>query len=159
MQHETDASDRVSISRDDWDEIVEDAAEGDEEALDELQRILHYNPAICDRLGDVSRHIQMLLIEIHGEESIATREAVKINMEKLRGQLNYQQSDPLERLLIEQVVVTMLDLSIQQSGSSQPHVKESIQRRWERRMERSRKRHLAAVTALAELRYLYFAPQ
>lgn len=160
MHDETEASDSVSISRDDWDEIVEDAAQGDEEALDELKQILRYNPEICDRLGDVTRHVQMLLIEILGEESIATRESVKMKMVRLRTQLRYQHSDPLERLLIEQVVLTMLDVSIQQIGSSQPHVKETLQRRWERRMDRAQKRHLAAVSALAELRsLLYENPQ
>lgn len=153
MHDEIDkTSDSVSVSRDDFDEIIEDAVQGDEDALQELKRTLKYNSSICERLGDVSRHVQIFLIEALGEESVAVQESIKIEMEKLRGQLNCHHSDPLERLLIEQVITTLLDLSVQQIGSLQPDIKETLRRRWERRMERARKRHLAAIHALLEVR-------
>lgn len=141
----------VSRSRDEWDEIVEDAAQGDEMALAELKEILYANPAVRELLGDLSRHVQTTLIDIVGAQSIATREALKIQIGALRNELHHRNADPLERLVIEQVITTKLDLAIQQIGCAQPRVKETHRRRWEGRLDRAQKRHLAALSALAEI--------
>ena len=141
----------VSLSRDEGDEIVEDAAQGDETALAELKEILYANPAVRELLGDLSRHVQTTLIDIVGAESIATREALKIQIEALRNKLHHRDANPLERLVIEQVITTKLDLAIQQIGCAGPHIKETHRRRWEGRMARAQKRHLAALSALAEI--------
>ena len=53
-------------------------------------------------------------------------------------------------------IATQLDLAIQQLGWTQPHTKEKFKLRWERRMDRAHKRHLAAVTTLAEFRDLEY---
>jgi hypothetical protein len=144
----------VTVSRDDWDEIVAKASDGDKLALEELKRILRYDPKLCEKLGDLHLHIQSMLIDIIGAESLATREALKLQIAGLRQTLDQTQAHPLERLLIEQLVTTLLDLSIQQLGCAQPHAKETLRVRWERRLDRAQKRHLAAVKALAEFRVL-----
>lgn len=157
MEHQhSQENDTVSVSQDDWDDNVADAADGDEAALEELKRILRFNPAICEKLGDLSRHVQTTMIDILGAESIATREAFQIELEKLRSGLHQKDSHPLERLLVEQVITTKLDLAIQQIGCAQPQPKETLKRRWERRMDRAQKRHLAAITAWVEFRELAY---
>jgi hypothetical protein len=94
----------------------------------------------------------MVLIEIIGADSVVTRVSLTMQIDELRGELDRKNTGPLERLLIEQVITTKLDLGVQQIGSAQRHDKETLRRRWERRMERAQKRHLAAVKALAEFR-------
>jgi hypothetical protein len=142
----------ADLSRDDFDELVENAASGDEAAVDELRRVLRGNPAIYRVLGDLGRHVQMSLIDAAAPNSVEIRESLKLTMDNLRRELLDDGESALEQLLVELVIASLLDVAILRIGFSQPHPKETHKRRWERRLDGALKRHLAAVAALAELR-------
>lgn len=144
--------DRVGIDRDSFDELVDRATAGSVESLDDLKRVLRGNPGIYQVLGDLGRHVQVSMIDIAAADSVALRESLGLEMDDLRQELKQGGASALEKLLIEQVVATMLDVSIQQIGFAQPHKKESHKRRWERQLERAQKRHQAAVESLAKVR-------
>lgn len=142
------------IDRDDWDELLERVTAGDADALAELQQRLRRHPQLRDLLGDVSHHVQAVLIDMIGSESVLVRESLLQRHHELRKQLQVIGTDPLERLLIEQTLTTFLDLSIQQIGFHKQATTETQKRRWERNMERAQKRHLATIASLNEYRHM-----
>ncbi len=152
---ETDTSKplRTTISEDDFDELVENAATGDESAVEELRQALRGNPAIYEALGDLARHVQMVLIDLAAPDSVAMRESVRLNLNSVRQELrNEGRGTTLEKLLVEQVVTSMLDVCIQRVALAQDHPSETHRKRCERCVERAQKRHLAALKALNEVR-------
>ncbi|WP_166823919.1 hypothetical protein [Thalassoroseus pseudoceratinae] len=142
------------IDRDDWDELLERVTDGNADALAELQQRLRRHPQLRDLLGDVSRYVQEVLIDMIGSESVLVRESLLQRHAELREQLQVIGTDPLERLLIEQTLTTLLDLSIQQMGFFKRAVTENQKRRWERNMERAQKHHLATIARLNEYRHM-----
>lgn len=151
---ETDTTEpRATITEDDFDELVENAATGDEAAVEDLRQALRGNAAIYETLGDLARHVQMALIDLAAPDSVAMRESVRLNLNCIRQDLrNEGCGTALEKLLVEQVVASMLDVSIQRVALAQDHPTEAQRKRCEKRLDRAQKRHLAALTALNEVR-------
>lgn len=149
----------VDVTKDDFDDLAARAAAGSEVALQELRLTLRDNPAIYRLLGNLAQHAQRALIGLVTGDSVIAREAAQLHANELRQDLLRDGDSPLERLLVDQVVVTWLDVYVQQIGLSQPHAKEGLHQRWVQRLDRAQKRHLAAVTALSEIRAYQLAVQ
>jgi hypothetical protein len=153
MRQPRDASTtEVQITRDDFEDVVARAAAGSDEAISDLRQVLRANPAIYQVLGDLSGHVQRCLVDLVAGGCVVAKEAIQLQAEELRRELLRDADSPLERLLADQIVTTWLDVNIQQIGLAQPHEKETHRQRWEQRFDRAQRRHLAAVTALAEVR-------
>lgn len=144
----------LDITADEYDALVADAADGDETALAELRELLADNPGLCRLLGDLSGHVQRQLIELAADGAIDVREAMASMLSDQRDKLLAAGDSLPERLLVDQILSTMLDAAVCQLGSSQPHAKESIARRWERRLTRAQERHQAAIRSLVEVRQM-----
>ncbi len=143
---------RISITRDDFDHLVDRATGGDEDAQAELRATLRANPKTYGRLGDLARHVQLCLVDLIAGDSVVAHESLHLNMDKMRSDLQRDGTSPLEALLVDQVVTSWLDLSVQQIGFAQDHCTEAIAKRHEQRVERAQGRHLRVVRALHELR-------
>jgi hypothetical protein len=142
----------IDVTKDDFDDLAARAAAGCEEALEVLRHTLLANPAVYRLLGNLAQHAQRALIRLVAGDSAVTREAAQFQANELRQDLLRDGDSPLERLVVDQVVTTWLDVYIQQLGLSQPHAKEGLRHRWEKQLDRAQKRHLAAVAALSEIR-------
>jgi hypothetical protein len=144
---------------DDYESLVADATEGVEGALPSLQRMLAANPNMSGLLGDLNLHVQRHLIDMAAGDSIDVKESLKIMMARKRDELLTGGDSVPEQLLIHQVLSTMLDAACCQLSLSQPHAKESITRRMERRLTRAQARHQAAIQSLIEVRQMLAPPQ
>jgi hypothetical protein len=141
---------RIAISKDDFDELIERASDGDEDDLNALRQVLRSNPEATALLGDIAKHVQGHLIETLGE-SVAVREAVRIEMEQLRARLLGAKSGPLQQLVAEQVIITMLDVNLRKIEVERPGIGIARRRSFEQAYERALSRHLKAVAAMNEL--------
>ena len=144
----------TDISRERYDELVAAAATGNEEALAQLRSILHATPDLYQVLGDLNDHVQRQLIALAAADSVDVRESLKIVIAEQREQLLAEGDTLPERMLVEQVLSTMLDVAVQRIALAQPHRKQSIFRHLERRLHRALERHLTAVKALVEVRQM-----
>ena len=149
--NEANPTEQVEITREEFDELVFRATGGSDEAVADLRDALRANPACYRLLGDLARHVQICLVELITKDATVAREALNLNMNHLRKSLLRDDSSALEQLVAEEVVASWLDLAFQRIGHSQEHPTETIAKRREQRLERSQKRHLAAVRALHEI--------
>jgi len=147
-----DAKQQLDVDRDEFDAVVERATAGCPEALRELQHLLKRNPAIYERLGDLSHHVQQCLVDLVAADSMLAQESLRLKILDLRCQLGNGDVDLLQQLLIDQVITTWLDVHFQQIGFSQPRESKPDTRHWQWQLDRAQKRHLAALKALAEVR-------
>jgi hypothetical protein len=142
----------ASITKDDFERLANRAAAGSDEALVEFREVLRRNPAIYRLLGDLGEHSRHRLIDLIAGGSFIARETAEHKAQELREELLIGGDSPLERLAVDQVVTTWLDINLQQIGLSQQHAKETLRMRWEQRLDRAQRRHLAALATLAEVR-------
>ncbi len=82
--------------------------------------LLKENPGLWRRVGDLAHHTTLALIEdFHG--SVAFTESIRQGLEELKAELGYDSAPALEKLLIEQVLVTWLRLSLlEKSAATRP---------------------------------------
>jgi hypothetical protein len=142
----------VDLTRDEFDELVEQAEDGDETSLNELRCLLRRNAAAASLLGDVAAHVQQHLIDLLASESIVLREAVSQRMEQARQELLASGDSPLERMLVNQIIVSMLDVNIRHVEAERTEIGSTRRHTFERALDRAQERHLRAVTALQRLR-------
>lgn len=109
--------------------------------------------AILGCCGDMAFQAQeSLLVAMLGELE-GTKTCVRENMKQMRVELGWGESSALERILIERIVATWLDLYFaevvqnQWKGGSIPEGKYK-----QYRLDRSHRRHLSAVKMLATVR-------
>ena len=147
-----DTRESIGLTRDEFEHLVYRATSGSEDALAELHATLRANPTMYGRLGDLARHVQLCLVDLIAGDSVVAHESLHLNIDKMRSDLQRDGTSPLEALLVDQVVTSWLDLSVQQIGFAQDHCTEAIAKRHEQRVERAQGRHLRVVRALHELR-------
>ena len=117
-------------------------------------------PALWRVAGDIADIAEVKLIEsIHG--TALTKESVKAGMAKLRGDLGYPTASAVERILIDQVVLSWLRLNhteLRYTGATSECTSASQAESWERKLSAAQRRHLRAVESLARVRRLLRLP-
>ena len=139
---------------DEYEMLVADAADGDMNALAELREVLKTTSFLRGVLGDLNHHVQLYLIELAAGGALDVKESLKISLWEKRDELLEGGDSLPEQMLVEQILSTMLDAAVCQLGCSQQHAKESIARRWERRLTAAQTRHQAAIQSLVEVRQM-----
>ena len=87
------------------------AAMGDRDALPLLRRPCSTaGPASGETLGDLATHVQMAWVHRIGRSDVAVKEALGRRADALRNELAAPGATPLERLLIDRVVATWLEV-------------------------------------------------
>jgi hypothetical protein len=141
------------------------AQRGDASVLPALRQALQQNPALIDQLGgDIAGRAVYTLIgrslDCRGNGYLGTREAILAKLESLRAELGGATSTPLERLLIERVVATWLQLAIFEAGhAQQKNPTLEVDEHLQKRIDRAHRRHLSAMKSLALVRRLLIAPR
>lgn len=120
------------------------------------QQELASDPEAWRRLGELMREATDYALKKFWL-GYATKESVKRGAELLKAELGYEAATPLERLLIEQIVLCHVRLGMiehlysrQLSGS----YKLEVGAHWEMRLTLAQRRFLKATTALARVRGL-----
>ena len=134
---------------------VKSANGGDKVAMAELRKELagpNAN-AIISVCGDMSFQAEeSLLVAILGQQEGA-KTCVREKMRQMRVELGWTESSEMERILIERIIATWLDLYFaevvyyQWKGGSIPEGKYK-----QYRIDRSHRRHLSAIKMLATIR-------
>ena len=138
-------------------ELVDAAKRNNHNAVLKIKKLLDANPDVWKHYGDLSSHVEAKWIKLLSGDDACVHESLVRRVEELRQEIIEAGTDtPLERLLTERIVVSWLmtryfDLSIAQAaeGSRPSHV-----RYLEQQLDKSQRRHNAALKSLAELRKL-----
>ena len=131
------------------------AATGDRDALPALRALLDGRPGVWERLGDLAEHVRMAWVDRIGGSDVAVKEAMVRKAEGLRGELAAAGGTPLERLLIDRVVATWLEVHAADLDAAV--VSDVLPEKVElamKRQEAAGRRHTRAIESLASVRRL-----
>jgi len=127
--------------------------------LAELREALQMAPALVQELGDLSDQVQFQIVHsLGGEGQAGLHIAVKARAEALAEELGAEGASPLERLLIDQVVIAWLRLQLAEfsyqtifRGGGVPLARANY---LEKRLTETQARYLRAAESLARVRRL-----
>ncbi len=148
-----------------------DTAEPPKEVYVHLQRTNKKNPAKKDveamqaalreypelwRFGDLARQAQHQIIDKTESSELITACLYQGTVE-MRREMGYEAAPPLERLLIEQVLLTWLDYhhtQYQYEGHLHVSIPTAHRDYWDRHINAAQRRYLRAIETLARVRKL-----
>jgi len=120
-----------------------------------LRRAMREHPVLWDKAGDLAKSArEEIITEL--PMSTCTREAVSAYVRHIRNELGHESAPMLEKLLIDQVVISWLRLygtEISYSGiRSSGRLTLDQGAYWERRLSAAQRRFLGACTTLTRIR-------
>jgi hypothetical protein len=135
--------------------LLQRARQGDEGVLPELRHLLDRKPEIWRHYGDLALHAVRSWTSLIAGEDLTLRESIARKVDELGREIGGTEPTPLERLLIDRVVVTWLQLqhaevAACQSLKSSPQLGDF----WLKRQNSAHRRFLTSVGALVMLRRL-----
>lgn len=136
--------------------LVAEAKRGNAEVLPQIRRILHANPQIARHFGDLAGQVEAKWIGMLAGNDSCVRESLARRVDELRAELLGEQTSPLERLLVERIVASWLQVKYFDTAVSLATVGvPTTQARFlDQQLHRAQKRHTEAIRALAEVRKL-----
>jgi hypothetical protein len=137
-------------------DLLNRSQEGDEKAVAEARSLLEQDPALWDGIGQLaSTAIISWVRAVIGKKTIAS-EGVHRQLRILRDELGGPDPSPLERLCIQRVQMTWVQLWSAEALYAQNMANYSLAQHdfHQRRISMSQKRYLAAIRALATVRRL-----
>lgn len=137
--------------------LIAKADKGDKEAARKVAQLMKASPEIAERAyTDLSCVVEASLVrKAFGAEALARAEAAHIKLQELRQELAGPKSTLIERLLAERVALCWLDcnytecIDVQTTGRSFAQADFNARQR-----DRSHRRYLSALKALASVRKL-----
>jgi hypothetical protein len=120
-----------------------------------LREILREAPELARRFVDPAIQTQRSMIETYaGGDSPVVRETLPHTLEALRVELGGGYPSPLERLLVERIAATWLQLHYFETLYAQNISNLTIVQSefHQKRIDRAHRRHLSAVKTLAQIR-------
>lgn len=135
--------------------LLKKASEGDQVACNQLYAQLDAEGSSATFVQSLTNTALQLRENLHS--NLVVREAYRRKMQQMREELGSQTASPLERLLIERIVLCWLHLDTAELRYSQGMTKGTS---WagatfyEKSVDRAQKRYLAAVHSLALVRRL-----
>ena len=131
------------------------AHDGDEKALPRLREILDEAPSLARKLVDPAKIAERSAVGLYAsEDDLLSQEAIPRVLEQIRSELEGEDPTPLERMLVERVTATWLQVQSYETLYAQ-NVKKLTMAQGEhhqRRIDRAHNRHLSAVRAHAQIR-------
>jgi len=136
--------------------VLDRAHEGDREVLPRIREALDEVSELAEALFDLSREAERSLIRHMSGENLLVQEALPRQLKAMKEELAGANPSPLERLLVERVVATWLQLSFYED-----HYVKNLGNLYidqgeyhQRRLDRLHRRHLSAIRTLAQVRKL-----
>jgi hypothetical protein len=136
--------------------LLEKASQGDLTVLPELKKAFDEHPELAEQLGDLVRHAQDSLLALVAGSCLPAREAIARQASALRERLLATATSVLEKLLVDRVVISWIEVYhgdidlaqhlLQVSGA--PKTAQASQAS-QRRLDRAHARYLSAIKALA----------
>jgi hypothetical protein len=145
-----DANDRAWLKA-----LVERANAGDLDAVAGVRDFLDRNPQIWRSVGDMAAHAEAAWVELIGRGDRLLGEALTREADRLRGELLGDHPTPVERMLVDQVVVSHLELRyLQVRAAEAPGTTSGQIASATRRLDGAQRRYLAALKSLETVRRL-----
>jgi hypothetical protein len=111
--------------------------------------LLDKHPCLWRKAGDLTRHVEDLLLGIIAGQSLFAKEATLRHLKVMRADLSESSPSPLEKLLIDRVCVSWLQVhAVDIAEVNRPSL-DTL-----RRQNASQMRYLAAIRQLAVVRRL-----
>ena len=127
------------------------------EHLAELRRFFDDDPELWRTTGNMARRTLDHLLRTYYSQSAYLRECVSRRIQEMREGLGYAESPPLERILIEQLLVCWVNLYVLEINSAtklcESHSTETGLY-WDRRLTGAQRRFRRASESLARIRKL-----
>ena len=138
--------------------LLERGNAGDVSVLPALRRAFDANPELAALLGDLVAHAERSVLALAAGPSLTAREAIARQVADLRSRLVATAKSELERLLIDRVCITWIevyhgDVDLAQRLLQQPDWVAGTAAA-QKRLDRAHARFLAAVRALAVVQKL-----
>jgi hypothetical protein len=138
--------------------VLERASAGDEAALPLLQRALDAHPELVAVFGDLVRHAEQATLRLVAGACLTAREAIHRQMNELRARLAATAATELERLLVDRLCITWLqvyhaDVSLAERVLADTGASPAGQAA-QRRLDAAHRRFLSGVKALAVVQKL-----
>ena len=135
--------------------LVQRAEQGDEGVLGELRAALDANPWVWERYGDLAQQSQGAWLQLVAGRNLLLLESARRKAEQLRAELAGPAPSPLERLLIERIVATWLQVHYSDASYAQLKGTNPAQHTAAlQRQNSAQQRYLQALKALATVRKL-----
>lgn len=133
--------------------LLEKASQGDRNVLPELKQAFDDHPELAAQMGDLVWHAQESLLALVAGSCLTVREAIGRQAAALRQRLAATATSELEKLLIDRVVISWIevyhgDIELAQHLLKSPRAEPSAQAA-QRRLDRAHARYLSAIKALA----------
>jgi hypothetical protein len=145
-----DAGDRAWLGA-----LLERANAGDPGALAGVHEFLDRNPQLWRAVGDLAGHAEAAWTEVIAGGNPLIAGSVKREADRLRGELLGAGASPVEKLLVDQVVVAFLALQWEQMRAAEaPGSTAGQVSARQKRLDGAQRRFAEAVKALAVVRQL-----
>jgi hypothetical protein len=142
-------------------EVVARAKRGDAAVVPRLRELLARYPALWEACGDLAAHVELSWVGLAAGDDLRLRESLVLYANKLRGDLTRPCASPAEKLLVDRVVATWLQLSYFSGVEAADLAKGASPRLLEyrgRRQAQAQRLHERAMAALLALQKLLPAP-
>lgn len=140
--------------------LLRAARQGDDEALKALPEVYERLPRLLSVIGNASQFMECIILEVHpftGDK--VTHQAMRLELQRIRQGLGYEQSSELERMVIDRLVLCWLQLNEAEKwkfNSEQDGVERQWASLWDRRIQIAHKNFLDAAKTLAQVRKLLY---
>ncbi len=137
-------------------ELLARAEQGDERALATVRAIFDESPACWDKAGNVATMAEEVLVRLVAGDSALTHEAIHRKLAALKADLAGPTACPQERVYLERVVVCWLQVHQADEHAARRASQGEVAGGDydQRRQDRTHKRYLSALQALAQFRRL-----
>jgi hypothetical protein len=139
----------------DYQRLFQAAQKGNQQAYEAVAVHLDLHPELWERIGDRAHRAQITWIETTAQGDLVSAEGIRRRMTTLRDELNGANASPVERLLVERILLCWLQVHhAEQQYAGLLQESHSTQRGdyFQKRIDRAHYRFLAAVRTLAVVR-------
>lgn len=147
-------SESLAQTADAVDALLRRAVAGDPAVLPDLRAVLR-QPEVVETLGNLAHRVEVALVDRVAGRDLALREALTLKLAAMRTELAGPDASPLERQLVERIVLAWLALheAEYQVANARPLSTREADY-WQRRIDGFNRRYLSAVKMLATVRRL-----
>jgi hypothetical protein len=130
--------------------LLDRANQGDSESLPQLRAVLDAHPEIWQAATDLAGHAEDAQIALAAGENMLLRDALERKLDELKVELGRESAPPLERLLIDRIVMCWLQSWYADGVIAQARDMDLRQAAFiQDRANRAHRRFLAAIKQLA----------
>jgi hypothetical protein len=139
--------------------LLERAQAGDRSVLPQLRQFLDERPEVWRQAGDLAWHAREALLDLASSGGLLARESMARKMEELGAELGGPSPGPLERLLVERLVLCWADAYLADLDAvRQGRLATPLGAHVLRRQGAGQRRFLQALKAFATIRKLLKPP-